>query len=282
MNRPRIVTVAIVAVALIAVGAAATDPGPASAGGLCVKYEGPSPVGSITNAGKAVTLTIAGAASLTIKGGSEHNGGGTVTYPNPSPGVPYFAPMNPQSGDNFEVSHWIVCTPPATSTTPPATKPPSTPPPTTEPPATSSTFPLEPPTSETVPTTPPAEEPEIPDTFPPEPNTTPTTVHVDTPPTLECLPDGTLRVVNPSPHRADLRAVYSGEPYEPPSIWYIEPGETSTFTPIRWPAEARLTIVLSDFTTEQTCAPASTAPPPASPTGTPAPPAVGLTLPETL
>lgn len=83
----------------------------------CYKYEADSQYGSVTNGGKAVTLSTFDQSwagdhweVLIVKGGSVDNGDGpgNVVYEHPSAGVAYFAPLNAGERQS-DVSHWIVC-----------------------------------------------------------------------------------------------------------------------------------------------------------------------------
>lgn len=125
---------ALVAITLgvgLAVGAHSGGVSAAEHESQCFKHEGTGSNEHGTANGSTVTLNPFNQdwpgdhwESLTIKGGSDSNGGGSVTYDHPEAGVPYSTLTNPQSGYPFEVSHWIVCkgvtpVPPTTTTTPP-------------------------------------------------------------------------------------------------------------------------------------------------------------------
>jgi LPXTG-motif cell wall-anchored protein len=131
----------------------------------------------------SVTVTydpaVVNVTAVSVKGGSEQNGGGYATYVG-GPYVDLTAPLNPQSGKVFSISHIIVCgeeAPPVTTTT----EPPTT---TTEPPEITTTTEVPP---ETTTTSPPVE------------TTTTTNPPVETTTTTETPEDPTTTVVDDSP-----------------------------------------------------------------------------------
>lgn len=63
----------------------------------------------------SVTVTGPGITGVSVKGGSAQNGGGYMNYPSGGSGLT--APLNPQSGKYFAISHVIICYEEETSST---------------------------------------------------------------------------------------------------------------------------------------------------------------------
>lgn len=137
MNRKTLISAAVVGflLALVLTGAVLADnsnsasywEGQTEHPSTCYKHDSPTSSNEHGSSnGSSVTLNPFNPnwpgdhwEMLVVKGGSEQNGGGDAVYSHPSAGIQYTAPINPQTGYPFGVSHWIVCkgTTPTTTTT---------------------------------------------------------------------------------------------------------------------------------------------------------------------